>query len=325
MDIEEKVSEIKEKVHNNQGKTIFCFRKFSRSEGMGPCHTSLSWDSHHYNAGIINGELINGGLNEDGKILRIDIPTFSLERDNDYYTLFGKFSIPVKRKLSGFLTLTNSFHFDKEDLENIHDGDIFFNDLELIPQSYWVNHKSILTDFSLLIGDDEVNNFFKERKIKSEQFFETLYLPEEVEKKIAIANYKEKENFGDELVKSVNKLTTTFDQIKGIESDVLRARYIVEKDQDCVNRYWDNNGEVCTYLDLRNIIRKQISNINTQLDKGSSYYPSGTDLPLIKGHEIGFPGMVTFLAYKNWLDEKISEMKNTFDKIDSYLREGEKR
>lgn len=320
MSIEERISEIGEKVKQKKGELILSLRELCfPGEVTGDFIPPQPENSFYYEAGILNGE-----IQEKADYFNLRFPALFL-KENPSYFMTTQYSIPIDRKIQGFLTFLNSFNFDVEkDLEQIKDGEVSFGILELENNNSFFKHDSPLQKFSLLIGDKEVENFLKEREIRNtEEFFDTFYNTEKIDGKISRHHFDERKKFGNDLSVIANYIAQDFEKVKKLEGGVMNAKYIIEADQDGTNRYWDNSN-VNHYHSLKSQILIEVEAITKKLETGKKLYTK-TNFPLIDGRIIGFPGAVIFSEYSRWLkDEFIPEIKQTFEKIDKHLREEEK-
>jgi len=328
--IDQRVLALEKKVKEKQGEIAFVLREFSVSDksNSGCFNFSAPTHSSKYEAGIINGNLRETFKD---KFMGFKIPTANFSSDEKTYPIIGNFFVPVNLYLGGsldnpFCTEFDIIPLELRTLEDLKSGKILFGAPELNPQSFYFKEGSPYKKFSLLIGDSEVRGFLEEKKVKDiDNFFEVFYQPQEIEKKIAILKYKDRESFCDKFVLHSSNLAEDFRKIKTLESSLLEARYIIEAEQDGIVRYWEPGQEVFAYSNLRNNISDKISLVSKQLELGKKLY-AGTDFPLVSGDNIGFHGSITFLGQSDWLEnEFIPEIQNTLSKIDNYLSNEKKK
>ena len=331
--LEKLFGEINEEVSKKKGETIFVSRDFEvPGEITGDFFPPMPRNYHYYEAGIIDGE-----LEKTEKLKTINLGT-NLNKgmgmsEINYHT-FGIASIPVQRKLEGFLNF-NSFQFDIKDLERINSGEIlisiedlyrsnlgiFFPDL-FSTQCYDGVKSFKFKDFNLLIGEEKIGQFLKKRGIRNpERLFITLKKPNSVKNWIDSHYYKERKELGENLAISANKIANMFREVEGLEESVMHASFFREADQDgSIFSYWDCQ-EVNSYFELKEKISKNLETLKPLLQKGWKLYEEES-LPFIDGKIIGFPEKISFNSYHSWLKHDLmGEIENTFGKIDSYLKE----
>jgi len=326
-EFQEKISEIGRKVKESRGEVILSWREFSIPGKYvgGFIGYEPKQNYNYYSAGIIDGE-----LHQEKKCFVDNIflePNFNITCKAKQYHFLPHFSIPIDKKIHGFLNyFYNNFNIRVDQLEQLNKGNILFSSHEMGFKSVLPSKEdSCLKNFSLLIGDNEVKDFLEEKKIGDlEEFFDTFKKPSMVEAKIAKHYHQERKFFGNNLVLASNQLFLEFAKIKSIESILLKTKYDSELEQDGILFYWDNPREVFIYSKSKEKISKQIPEIIDQLNVGKKLY-STTEFPLISGDEMGFHGKVTFQGYSDWLkDEKIPEMKKTICNIDEHLSEAKR-
>lgn len=332
------LKKIKEEISKKKGEAIFVSRDFEipgevRGDFVGP----IPREFHHYEAGIIEGE-----LEKTEKIKTINLGTNLNEgmgMSEINYHVFGISSIPVERKLEGFLNnFQNPFQLDIKDLESIKPGEILISHEDLYKlkgihylsdmfstQRYDLDKGFKFKDFNLLIGDEKIEQFLKKREIRNpERLFVTLKKPDSVKNWIDSHYFKERKELGENLAISSNKIANMFREIKRLENRVMHANFIRERGQDETYTYWDRD-EVEDYSKLKDKISKNLEILKPLLEKGWKLYEEES-LPFIDGNIIGFPEKISFNSYHSWLKHHlIGEIENTFGRIDSYLkREREK-
>jgi hypothetical protein len=323
------LEKIKEEISKKKGETVFVSREFEvPGEVTGDFIPPIPRNYHHYEAGIIEGEILR-----IEKIKSINLGVSSqrgMGMHEITYNVFGIVSIPVERKLEGFLNdFQNSFSFNIGDLENIKKGEILIEIMDLYKLGKIPSYSSIFPreipefkDFNLLIGDEKIEQFLKNRGIRNpERLFITLKKPHSVKNWIDSHYYKERKELGENLAISANKIANMFREVKGLEDRVIHASFFREADQDgSIFSHWDRE-EVEDYFKLRDKISKNLESLKPLLEKGWKLYENES-LPFIDGSIIGFPERISFNSYHSWLEHSlISDMQNTFKKIDSYLKE----
>lgn len=326
--LEKEVFKLREKVKGKKGEIVFCLREFNLTESItGDFIPPYSEDFYYYETGIINGKIKK---KEYSKMENIALPCFDFKIKN-CYCVFGDYSVSIDRKLKGFINkFQNSFYFKIEDLENLKQGKLLI-DLKdfrvslnnLLTQ--YDNHEPELKNFNLLIGNEEVENFLKKRKIENyQELFGVLKNQDEVKKKIDSHYLVKREELGKKLIVLANEITNEFREIESLEDNVMHASFLIEKGQDETNRYW-NKEEVIYYYKIKDNVLKNLKSLNEFLEKGKKLYNLNSE-PLINGETIGFPEKISFNSYSIWLKNNlISDINKTFKKIDSYLTEEEKK
>ena len=320
--IENLVPSIDKKVQEKKGEAILSFREFlAIGETTGDFAPPSTERCNYYEGGIIQGSLQEKEIKEN---LWLDIPTLFSYTNKSFYCSSTDYSIPVNRKINGFLRFGNGFNFKIEELENIEKGKILFSSFELGERSFFDRDNPRLQKFSLLVGDEEVGKFLEEQNVRnSDKFFKILKNPEYVRKRIENFHYDERKSFGESLSVTVRDVSQCFSEIKSLEESVLGAEYLVGREQNEGYAYWDRKS-VGDYLSFRRDILEKIGSLNQQLEKGDQLYAK-TNSPLINGKRIGFPCSITFPEYSKWVKEDLlPEINQKIEKIDKYLESKEK-
>ncbi|MCX6747093.1 MAG: hypothetical protein NTU63_03085 [Candidatus Pacearchaeota archaeon] len=328
--LQKAVSDLTERVKQHQGQVAFCLREFSVSgETTGDFIPPMSDDSYYYETGIINGEMQK---NENSKMNRIDLPDFKLRKggeDRPHHYIGGYYSIPVDRKLKGFVnSFRDGFQFDIKDLEELKQGNLLIDlrDFEEVSNALsflFHDRTSHLTRADILIGDEEVGRFLSERKIKNvQELFEILQDETTTKSKIFSYYYDERMEFGEKLTITANEVANMFRGIRGLEESVMRASLSLEYEDGHSYPKWDDlhRGSVEKYLGLKEVVLKKIKVLNQQLEEGKKLY-AATNLPMIKGEVIGIPTEIAFSSYSLWLEDSVSGIRQTLNKIDGCLSE----
>ena len=318
---------IGKKVQEKKGESILFVRDFLiTGETTGDFSHPSTEEMKYYEGGNIQGPLLN-----QQDYLRLPSPALFFHSDD--YSLTTDCSIPVDRKIYGFLGLDNGFHFNIKELEKIGEGNILFSSYFELP--YYINpsgpfsenHKANprLQKFSILVGDEEVKEFLEVNKIKnSNEFFKILKNPEDVRKRIEAFHYDERKSFGKSLLVNVSDISQCFSGIKSLEESVLGADYLVGRYQNEGYAYWDRKS-VGDYNSFRRDILEKIGDLNQQLKEGDQLYAK-TKSPLIDGRIIGFPRKISFSEYSQWIKEVLlPEINQKIERIDTYLNSKEKK
>jgi len=336
------IEKIQEKLEDRRGEIILASREITtRGESTGDLIGSRSDEHQYYETGIIDGDLSH--LTEP-QMKTIKLPISFLRKGGDYgedeYHYFPEISIPVERKLSGFLPLPLAgFRFETSDLEQLADGQILIALNELSGKAFDFyrdglrfffhagDKKPSLSVFGLYIGDNEVFQFLNERKVKNiDEIVHVLKSPEYVAKRIDRDYFEKRKKLTEEL--TVNAGTTAIElrEVKSIERSVMDARWVAV-DHDLDHGYaiygWDDfhSKSVKQYLSLREEMQKRLEVIGVQLEQGNKLYSDASE-PLIDGTLIGFPAKMKFPEYANWLNHSfIPRVGETIGNLDFHLRE----
>ncbi len=328
--IEKSAGDINEKIKQHPGEVAFFLRQFSvKGEVTGGFLPPSSSNFHYYESGIIKGEIQK---NENPKMKRIDLPGFILEKDGEdrsHHYLWDNYTLPVDRRIEGFIE-SNRFLMSIDDLEGLKEGNLLISLNDLYKNSnFFLKHDlSNLKRTDILIGNEDVEKFLKERRIENyQELFDVLKNHGFVFRKIADYHYKEREAFGKEFILISNEIANSFRTIKAIEDRVMHARYVRETDQDGSNiSGWDDSHRenIYQYIDLREKIFSRLNIMDAQLKKGKKLY-AATNIPALDGKIVGFFGDVGFYEQSAWTEKSlIPDIKKTFEKIDSYLNEQQK-
>ena len=319
------VSDLEEKVKKHQKQVIFCLREFEiAGEVTGDFVPPQTDYFYHYEAGIINGKL---QLADQKKLLMdiLTVPLFGMEYNT--YHLLGSHFIPVDRKIARTERyFQDVLHFDIKELEEIKQGQIIIDlhDFVLSDSLHSASghRKSKLKKTNLLIGDKEVEKFFKEKRIKNyNEFFDVLKNPQFVKERIDKHYWNVRKKIGEDLAVTANEIINTFRKIQSLESSLMSATYGLKGNYDEHYFGWDDShkGQVDEYYGLKNFISKNIEILKTCLKEGEKLY-SATLVPSIKGEIIGFPKEITFDSYSTWINNSlIFDINKVFGKIDTYL------
>jgi hypothetical protein len=335
--LQKAVADLTEKVKQHKGEVAFCLREFSvmgRDTGgiMGPS----SHDSHYYETGIITGEMQK---NKDPEMERINLPDLTLRRggeDRPHHYLWGHYSVPVDRKLTGFVNLfQNIFQFDIKDLEELKQGNLSIDlrDFDISdPLLFLLHHDrdSHLRRTDFLIGDEEVERFLKEKKFRNyPELFSVLKNPVSVEGRISEHYSQEAKELGEKIVITANEVASAFRKVQALEENVMKATYGWKVDYDERYAAWDDfhREQVDKYQGLREVISKNIKTLKEQLLKEENpKLLKIANFSLLDGEIIGFPARVLVNDYLNYIKKYlIPEIEGTFAKIDSYLSEQRKK
>ncbi len=331
--IKKTVSELGEKISKRKGEIILSFREFYVPKDGG-CFGSHGDKFNYYETGIITGEMQK---NEAPKMKDIDLSHFKLKiaGHESNYCIWGDYSIPVDRKISGFINnFGNNFYFDIKDLEELKPGQVLIDTTRDFGSSLTIldllndHRKSELKKTDFLVGNEEIEKFLIEKKIEnSGELFKILQNPESVKRQIENYYFGKREQLGEKLAITANEIMNAFRKVKSLEDNIMRAYYVRENDQGGSDiSHWDESHveEVHQYSDLKIQINSIVPIINNQLEKGKELFFI-IQQPFIDGTTIGFPEKTSFNKYFNWLKNSLlPEINNTFEKIDSYLNRQQK-
>jgi hypothetical protein len=201
---------------------------------------------------------------------------------------------------------------------------IFFPYLPYLSNPHEISQ---LTRTDILLGDEEVEKFLKEKKAKNpNELFDVLRNPRFVKVRVE-EHYDEKRGkLGEKLVISANELANTFREIKTLERSLMHTHFTRSWDQDGSDiSHWEDSEQVYRYSDLKKKITSLCRAIDSQLEEGSKLYLIES-MPLIDGATIGFPELTHFDDYSAWLKNSlIPNINVALEKIDSYLSEQQKK
>jgi len=325
-ELEKEFYNIGKSVKEKKEEVIFCLREFPYSSeyGRGDFTPPNVSEFLYYEAGILNG--CAQKLNSP-EIKSLNFPPhlrFGEVQDKGH-TVYGQYSIPVDRRIEGFLSYLNRFHFEIKDLENIKEGNILISLEDFKLKNIFLNRRGFQS-FNLLIGDKEVEDFLKQRKIGNyQELFDILKSQYGITKRIEKHYFDERQKLEKKLVILVNEIANSFREVKSLESGVMNSYFIREREQGENLAYWDKGDLVNKYFSLKSIISR---NTKILLEK---YLENGEKTPYLKesiidGENIGLPVRITFGNYSTWLKNKlIPEINKTFEKIDNYLKKEEQK
>jgi hypothetical protein len=249
--------------------------------------------------------------------------------DRPHHYIFGNYSIPIDRKLSGFVNTfgKSGFDFDIKDLEGLKQGQILLDVRDFEDSLLLVlldrDRTSNLTRTDILIGNEEVEKFLKEKRIENyQEILNILEHPGFTRGRIEQYYDKQREELGRNVVITSYEIANAFRKVQELENSVMCAHF--GWDFDARGRCWSAGGNVGRYLGLREQISNKIKILNEYLKEGKEnpkLYAFTND-PLIDGEIIGFPEKTAFSSYYNWItDSFIPDINSTLEKLDSHLRE----
>jgi len=230
-EINNKIEDLKQKVHVNQGKIILTSREIIlRYEPH--CFGCDSDSMNYVNTGIINGEL------KLGKEVNFEsIKSVGLMDSNHLigdYSFMPEVQIPVKNKLRRTFPYF-SLDFMIEELEKFKEQGIvgigrleFDLGLQRGMRSTPGINMPYANNLEILIGEQEIQNFAKDKihKDKIDNFFNLIKNPREIENRIDQYYYDKRKNLAEELVQNTAQLSIFNNKIKKLEESVLKAKFI---------------------------------------------------------------------------------------------------
>ena len=325
--LEKAISNLTERVKQHQGEVAFCLREFTiPGEVTGDFLPPIPHDYYHYNAGIITGEVQR---NEEPKFDIIKLPHMTLRpmgahEPDDF--IWGNYSIPVDRNLKGFANAFGNLHFNisTEALEGISSGQILLDIRDFEDQTLIAlldrDRTSHLTRTDILIGNEEVEKFLKEKQFKDyQEFFDILRNPVFVEGKISEYYSQKARRLGEEIVITGNFVSNTFRKVKELEEGVMHAHYISGASSD--EKSWDKEEEVDAYHGLKRVISRNLETLKKQLLKMEDPRLKSKNFQFFDGEAIGFRARVLVSDQIGYLrGTMIPEIEGTLEKIDSYLK-----
>lgn len=331
---QKRVDEISEKVTRNKGQIIFCSRGIQVPGAFtGDFIPPIPGTYYPYEAGIISGKIDFPDNPPNKSINLIDRLEIMPGRGTNY-SYEGFLSVPIHRKMSGFIYQYNRIQFDIECLEKLTDGHIFaglnelpyeeFEKRRLIKELYDSDRAPKLENFRLLIGDDEVLSFLIEGRIANwKEFTDILKNPEEVERRIHEHYDKKKKGLAEDILLAGQELNTSRKKIIHIEKKVLNAHLYREMGQDGSCLTWgEETGAVNQYYNLRGGVNILISNLEKLTEKYDEVKLES--IPEIRGEVIGFPGGVSPKDYFVWVNTLVLQIKEEISRINLHLN-GEKK
>lgn len=326
--VKEKISKIVEKVNANVGQPVLSFRDFSfPGEVTGDFIPPRSEEFHHYEAGIIEGEVEN--LEKQGTEI-IDLGNLSFNERHRYesYVAFGDQTIPVMRNLSGILRgHTPNFRFSVDTLEGLDYGNILIDAVAIAQTLYPDNSgvkDSYLRGFNLLIGKRNISRFLKERGVDSRELIETLSDPELVGNRIKDVYYNQGKKIVEDVLVLGSEIARDFREIKKLEKDVLSARYETVQEQDGVSRGWSERSykAISKYEGLRGSVLDKLDVLKKEVQRGHLLSSKvGSALPPAEGLLIGFPGALSFDRYFSRVMDISVGINETVGRLNAYINE----
>lgn len=329
----QEIEGINKRILEHKGEVVFCFRELEvPGEITGDFIPPIPNNYCYYEGGI---------LQEQMKFLKSPSHnSITLQRSfhkNVDYSYMGDFSIPVHRKMAGFVPHYRRFMFDIKDLEKISDGEISI-DIHELPRKefekyrqtrkiFLSNRDSLLKNFHLLIGDNEARDFLSEKRTKNwEELFDFLKNPETVKTKIDNHYDEERKELAKDVVLLVHEIHKTNDFVRTIERDVLSAHMRYEMEQDGGYFTWGDKGAVVqNYSNAKRTLFKLIPKLNESI-QGDGDKITLKSLDEIRGDVLGFPVTISTDEYLKWVTGSLlPEVDERLNKINSYLCEEEKK
>lgn len=316
--LKENISQINNKINERRGEVILCARDFYvPGEITGDFAPPVGQNYYHYEAGLIGGR-----IKKEENTIRINplIPSLSLNPLERSYSLIGDYSIPIKRKISGFIN-ADSFYWKIKDLENIKDGEISINSLRELSNIKLKD--KYLREFSLLIGNEEVRNFLNQRKIKNpEELFKTLQNEDFVNDKIDKYYTGKRTELANELVWISSDLKRLKNELDSIRENVLSSNLSTSLGQDGVETEWSNDSVYSLY-DLKKKKIEIEENLPKLFKRAKEINLSA--LEKISGEVIGFPASITVNEFVDYTNSLLSSVTKLFQEMGAHIKEQEKK